>query len=276
VQQFRKIILLTIALMLLIPHSFMSLQAKEKKEGSVDSKDEVIYATLEATGEHDEVFVVNLLNVTKAGIVKDYGDYTSVKNLTGLAEITQTDDKIETEAEKGKLYYQGNMEDVNLPWDISLEYRLDGKKTEPKSLIGKEGELEIEIDVKQNKDANKEFFENYLLQIEIPFNADTTEGIKADDAVIANAGKDELVTFTSMPEEEGTFVVTADVKDFEMEGIDISGVPSSMSIDAPDTGEMTDEIKTLSEAIADVNDGDADIKQGIGELNKGSSELADG
>src|SRR5699024_11251453 len=67
VQPIRKIIILTIAIMLFIPYSFMPLQAKEKKEGSVSSKDEVVYATLEATGEHDEVFVVNLLNVTKAG-----------------------------------------------------------------------------------------------------------------------------------------------------------------------------------------------------------------
>lgn len=262
--------------MLFIPYSFMPLQAKEKKEGSVSSKDEVVYATLEATGEHDEVFVVNLLNVTKAGKVKDYGNYTSVKNLTGLAEITQTDDKIETEAEKGKLYYQGNMDNVDLPWDITLTYRLDGQKIKPKELIGKDGKVEIDIDVQQNKKANKEFFENYLLQIEVSFDADTTEDIEADDAVIANAGKDELVTFTSMPEEEETYTVTADVEDFEMEGIDISGIPSTMSIDAPDTDEMTDEIKTLSEAIADVNQGVADLKQGIGELNQGASELGDG
>src|SRR5699024_4987276 len=133
------------------------------------------------------------------------------------------------------------------------------------------------------KEANKEFFDNYLLQIEVSFDADTTEAIKADDAVIANAGKDELVTFTSMPEEEETYTVTADVEDFEMEGIDLSGIPSTMSIDAPDTDEMTDEIKTLSESIADVNQGVADVnqgvadvKQGIGELNQGSSELANG
>src|SRR5699024_8593758 len=171
VQPIRKIIILTIAIMLFIPYSFMPLQAKEKKEGSVSSKDEVVYATLEATGEHDEVFVVNLLDVTKDEKVKDYGDYTSVKNLTGLAENTQTDDKIETEAEKGKLYYQGNMDNVNLPWDITLTYRLDGQKIKPKELIGKDGKVEIDIDVQQNKKANKEFFENYLLQIEESFDA---------------------------------------------------------------------------------------------------------
>src|SRR5699024_2946907 len=112
--QLRKIIILTIALMLFIPYFFVPLQAKEKKEGSVSSKDEVVYATLEATGEHDEVFVVNLLNVTKAGTVKDYGDYTSVKNLTGLVEIIQTDDKIKEDDETGKLYYHVIMYDVDI------------------------------------------------------------------------------------------------------------------------------------------------------------------
>src|SRR5699024_3737677 len=106
-------------------------------------------------------------------------------------------------------------------------------------------------------------------------DADTTEDIEADDAVIANAGKDELVTFTSMPEEEETYTVTADVEDFEMEGIDISGIPSTMSIDAPDTDEMTDEIKTLSVAIVDVNLGVVDLKQVTGQVNLSESEFAE-
>src|SRR5699024_9760122 len=104
----------------------------------------------------------------------------------------------------------------------------------------------------------------------------TTKNIKADDAVIASAGKEELVTFTVMPEKEETFTTEANVENFEMGAIEISGVPSTMSIDAPETDDMTDDIKTLADAISDVNAGVADLKQGVAELNKGTSELRDG
>src|SRR5699024_12042182 len=106
-----------------------------------------------------------------------------------------------TEVDKRKMSYERKVDNVDIPWDITLTNRLDRQKIKPKELIGKDGKVEIDIDVQQNKKANKEFFENYLLQIEVSFDADTTEDIEADDAVIANAGKDELVTFTSMPEE---------------------------------------------------------------------------
>lgn len=280
-QQLKKIAILVLTIMLVIVHPSLTIQAKDKDKdettsGNISSKDEVIYATLEATGMQEEVFVVNLLNVTKPGVVQDFGDYTSVKNLSGLEEITQTGEKIEVDAEKGKLYYQGNMNDAELPWDFTFSYQLNGKEIEPTALIGNEGQLEIEIDVSENEQGNEAFFENYLLQISLPFDADATDNIQAEDAVIANAGKDELVTFTVMPEKEETFTVTADVQDFEMEGIDISGVPSTMSIDAPDTDDVTGDIKTLADAIQDVNTGVAELKQGISELNQGSSELASG
>lgn len=254
----------------------VSLAEEKATKGVVASKDEVIYALLQSSGKQKEAFIVNMLDVTKKGKITDYGMYSSVKNLTDLTELTQSDDKITFEAPEGKFYYQGNKDDIELPWNFTIRYELDGKRVSAEELIEEDGRLTITIEVNENKAVDKTFFENYLLQISIPFDADTTSDIEAEDAVIASAGKEELVTFTVMPEKEASFTVEADVVDFEMEGIEISGVPSTMNIDVPDTDDMTGDIKTLADAIADVNSGVAELKSGIAELNKGSTELRNG
>ncbi len=254
----------------------VSLAEEKASKGVVASKDEVIYALLQSSGKQKEAFIVNMLDVTKEGKITDYGTYSSVKNLTDLTELTESDDKVTFEAPEGKFYYQGNKDDIELPWNFTIRYELDGKRISAEELIDEDGRVSITIEVNENKAVDKTFFENYLLQISIPFDADTTSDIEAEDGVIASAGKEELVTFTVMPEKEASFTVEADVKDFEMEGIEISGVPSTMNIDAPDTDDMTGDIKTLADAIADVNSGVAEFKSGIAELNNGTTELKNG
>src|SRR5690625_4742974 len=266
----RKRLFIMMMLLLMVFNLPMPVNAEEdtkkadkNQDGYVSSKDEVVYATLHPSGDQKEMYVVNMLEVTKAGKVVDYGHYESVKNLTDLTDIKQSEDTITVEAPEGKFYYQGNMTDTPLPWHFTITYYLDNEQVEAQELIGKTGHVQMDIDVKQHKKADKAFFENYILQLSLPFDADTTKNIKAEEAVIASAGKDELVTFTAMPDEEATFTAEADVEDFEMDAIEISGVPSTMSIDAPDTDDMTGDIQTLADAIAEVNGGVADLKQGV-------------
>lgn len=276
----RKILLIVMVTLLMIPSLSITVSAKDDKQndqdGYVSSKDEVVYATLHPSGDQKEMYVVNMLEVTKAGKVVDHGHYENVKNLTDLADIKQSEDTITVDAPEGKFYYQGNMTDTPLPWHFTITYYLDNQQVEAQELIGKTGHVQMDIDVKQHQEADKAFFENYILQLSLPFDADTTKNIKAEEAVIASAGKDELVTFTAMPEEEATFSVEADVEAFEMDAIEISGVPSTMSIDAPDTDDMTGDMQTLADAIAEVNGGVADLKRGVAELNKGTSDLENG
>ncbi len=281
----RKKILLVLATVILILPSFLvtasandseTKEATAKKDGEVSSKDEVVYATLGATGDRQEIYVVNTLDVTKAGKVADYGTYSSIKNLTDLSEMKQTDNTVQVTAPEGKFYYQGNMNDTALPWDIAVSYFLDGKEIPPEDLAGKEGHVEIRIKTSANEKVNPTFFENYLLQISLTLNSEIASNIKAEDGMVANAGKNKQVTFTVMPEKEEELVVEADVDEFELDGINISGAPSTMSVDAPDVDDMTGDMKSLKEAIAEINDGVGELNSGVSELNNGVADLNDG
>ncbi|WP_053216986.1 coiled-coil domain-containing protein [Virgibacillus senegalensis] len=283
-RRIKKLLLVFAIIMLVLPSLFVSAEAGNSKpeedttqeKGEVSSKDEVVYGKLSAAGERQELYVVNTLDVEKAGNIVDYGSYTNLKNLTNLAELEQKDGKVTVDAPEGKFYYQGNMDDQSLPWDISITYLLDGKEIAPEELAGKAGHVEIKLATSANEKVDPVFFENYLLQISLSLNMETYQNIKAPDGTLANAGKNKQVTFTVMPEKEEELIVEADVSSFELDGIDISAVPSSMSIDTPDVDEMTGEMDTLTDAISKVNDGVAELENGVAQLNDGAVELRDG
>jgi putative membrane protein len=268
----KKIMIYTVVLFLLFP----VVSTAKADAGTIKTKDEVIYATLDALGNQEGMYVVNRFDMGEQGSVVDYGNYTEVKNLSNLNEIELDGDKIQFEATEDEFYYQGQLDQLSLPWDITIEYLLNGEIIEPKELIGQDGALEIRLTTKENKDSKETFYNNYLLQISFTLQPSVFENIVAENATIANAGKNKQVAFTVMPENDGEFSIKADVTDFEMDGIDITAVPSSMSIDAPNVDEMTDELGTLSSAINDVHKGVGEFQSGINELNDGLGALLGG
>ncbi|MCA1064058.1 YhgE/Pip domain-containing protein [Rossellomorea sp. AcN35-11] len=264
-----------LALMLFLP-SFLSVPAVAETAGEVNSKDEVVYATLNARGDLDHIYVVSTFDVEKAGRILDYGDFKSVKNLTDLKKLEQEGQKIEMEAPEGKFTYQGNMkEHAQLPWNVEVSYVLDGREVEPEELAGKNGHLEITMKTTENKRAESAFYENYLLQVSLSL-PNTYENIEAADGMVASAGKNKQVTFTVLPGKEKDLSVEADVEDFEFSGVEIAAVPSSLPIDDAGTENMTDDMSDLSKAIGTLNDGVADLKEGVSRLNTGAASLRDG
>lgn len=287
-RRMRKSLLAFVALILVMPSNVMMAATNESKgedaeTGKISSKDEVVYANLSATGQRQEIYVVNILDVEQAGEVIDHGEYSNIKNLTNLSPIEQNNNEVQMEAPKGKFYYQGNMNEADLPWNISITYLLDGKEMTPQEIAGKEGHVQIEIETTANDEVDKIFFQNYLLQISVPLSEEIYSNISAPNGMLANAGKNKQVTFTVMPEKEEKLVMEADAIGFELEGIDISAVPSSMAIDTPDIDEMMGDMNSLTDAISKVDQGVGELENGVTELNdgvksirKGSSAYKDG
>lgn len=275
-----KFLFVFAAILIVLPTLLVTAASNDSKsggeEGNISSKDEVVYAKLSATGERQEIYVVNILDIEKAGRIIDYGSYTSLKNLTDLAQLEQKDNTVEFTAPEGKFYYQGNMNDVTLPWEISVSYFLNDNEIAPEELAGKDGNVEIRIATSANEKVDSVFFDNYLLQISLSLDLDLFSNIQAPDGILANAGKNKQVTFTIMPEKEEEYVVEADVVQFELNGIDITAIPSSMSIDAPDINEMTDDMETLADAIKEINNGVGELNNGVSDLNNGVKSLSNG
>ncbi|MBA4601751.1 YhgE/Pip domain-containing protein [Thermoactinomyces mirandus] len=283
-RRIRKFLLVFATIILMLPSFHVTAASNDSKpredpspeKGEISSKDEVVYAKLNANGKSQEIYVVNILDVEKAGKIIDYGPYTSLKNLTDLSRIEQKNNRVEFTAPQGKFYYQGKMVKNSLPWDISVSYLLDGKEMTPEEIAGKDGHVQIRIATSANEKADPTFIKNYLLQISLSLDLERYSNIQAPDGMLANAGKNKQITFTVMPEEEKEMILEADAVDFELEGINITAIPPSLPVDAPDISKMTGGMKALTSAIGEANKGVGQLKNGVAELNNGVKNLRNG
>ena len=219
---------------------------------------------------------VNQFELTQAGSVTDHGSYTAVTNLTNTEPVTQQGGTVTFTSTKGNFYYQGDLVSTELPWIIGISYTLDGKPIAPDALAGQSGQMEIHITTRQNENVNAVFYENYMLQIALKLDSDKCSNISAPDATIAIAGKNTSVNFTVMPKKDADVTVSAAVTDFTMDGIQVSGIPLSLSVDLSETDDMISNFEKLADGIAKLNDGVGDLSDGTSKLNDGAGSLKDG
>lgn len=239
-------------------------------------KDEVVYATLDADGHVNAIYVVNTFDIKAAGTFTDFGDYISIQNLTDLSKIEQLSGKITFTASKGKFHYEGTLAQTDLPWNFTINYFLNGKQVDAKELAGATGDIAITIDIDANEAMSATFSDYYLLQVTLTLPIEQTSDIIAEGAAIASAGEDKQITFTVMPGDSETLMTTFTADDFVMDGIQIAAVPASFDFDLPNVDEMTDEIGTLVKAIATINDGTGDLAKGLSQYHNGTKQLVDG
>lgn len=226
-------------------------------------KDEVVYAKFDHTGQFQTLSVVNVFRLAQGQVITDYGPYRDVLNLTSLDPITQAGDKVRVKAAEGVFYYQGNHPDQELPWLVEIEYRLDGNPVEAEDLAGRNGRLEILLDIRQNPKADPVFFEHYVLQVSFQFPQDRFELIEAVDATQALSGEDQLLNFTVLPGKEASFHVTAEVRDFSMKPMMINGLPFQMAFDLPNLDGSLGDLTKLQEGIKQLNDGARALADGL-------------
>lgn len=269
--------LLNILLVLTLVFTFVTpiIHAAEDR-AELRAKDEVVYARLTANGASEAAYIVNVFEVIKTGEIVDYGNYSAVKNLTDLSAISKGAEQVEFSAGEGKFYYQGNLDEIQLPWDVAVTYYLDGEEIAPEELLGQDGKVEIKIETKANKSVDSVFFDHYTLQITLPLAGEKFSHIQAEDATIAKVGKTEQVTLTILPEEASEQSVTANVKDFEMEGIEIVAIPFMMALEDFETDDMVDNMSSLSDAIAEVHEGVGTLNDGVLQLSDGTNDVEEG
>lgn len=243
------------------------------------SKEEVIYVMSDADGSVDGVYAVNIFG---KGSVTDFGDYTDVKMLNTNDKVTVEGDKITFSTDSDKAYCQGTLQNAEIPWNISIEYFLDGEEMTAKQIAGKSGSLEIKFKIGKNEKCSTDFYDSFALQASFALDTAICTDIKADGATMANVGGSKQISYTVLPGKGLDASVTAQVKDFEMSEISINGVRMNLDIEVDDS-EITDKVTELSEGVEklddgakELSDGTAELKDGAGELKNGTDRLTDG
>ena len=239
-------------------------------------KDEVVYINLSHDGSVESIYVVNAYDLTEEQPVTDFGNYREVKNLTTTEELSVQDGAISFTAPKGKFYYQGELDSAQIPWLVSVTYQLDGQPISGEELAGKEGHLEMTLSLRQNPDANPVYFDNFAIQATVLLDSERCKNITAPSATLANVGGDKQMSYIVLPGKEKDFTISADVTDFEMDAIQINGIPLTLDIDDPDTTEIKDKIYELKDGAKELDDGAFQLDDGATQLQDGALELKDG
>ena len=172
-------VLLSAALMITVCNPAFAGAAEKNKSSE---KEETIYATLASDGSLKSMYAVNSFN---GGNITDYGNYENVKMLNTEDPIKQNGDTVTFSSSAEKVYYQGDLENRPLPWNISIQYLLDGKKYTADEIAGKSGHLEVRFKVEKNEDCTGSFYDNYALQASFTLDTEQCSDISAPDATIA-------------------------------------------------------------------------------------------
>lgn len=250
-----------------------NLQYVSAAEPSV--KEEVVYANLDGNGVLQGTYIVNIFHGKD---ITDYGNYSRIKNMNTTDKISYVDGMVSITSSEEQLYYEGILENAELPWNIEITYALDGINYTAEEMAGKSGKLSINIVITENMNIKEGFFENYALQISVKLDSSICKNISAEGSTQANTGNMKQFTYTVMPGKDKNIEITADVTDFEMESIQINGIRLDLGIDSSsvDSGKLNDKINDLQSAVTELDDGADDLKDGADGLNAGAIKLKEG
>ncbi|GEM_PF-7005203 len=245
-------------------------------------KNETVYVNFDYYGRMERAIVVNSFKVNGNNTVIDYGNYKSIKNLTSTEKPKMSNGYIEwkVDPQSANFHYQGELYDAALPWNFQITYTLDGREVAAEELIGANGHLELILDAKANPNVGAYFADNYLAQITIVLDAEMCKNIDAPDAMGATVGSSRQLTLMVLPKMDKTFRISADVTDFEMDGMTMAMVKVSDgilgNIDDLKAGisSMSSGIDQLMTGSGQLKNGAADLAQGVGLLDAGASNMA--
>jgi putative membrane protein len=263
----KRVILILLSICL-----FVVLSIPAFSEGRLAGKEEVVYGMLGLDGSVEKIYVVNIF---KNSVITDYGDYTDIKNLTNADAITQNGDEITINSSADHLFYQGTLKTQELPWRFDIAYTLNGQEMKPAALAGMSGQLKIRILVTKNINADSLFFDNFALQIALTLNTNLCDNISAAGATAANAGIAKHLSYIILPGNGADITVFADVHDFQMAAIELSGIKLNLNMEIDSTA-FSNQITELTDAIAVLDDGAGSLADGVNQLKTGMTQYLAG
>ena len=277
------------------------------------SKDETVYVLAGTDGSVQKIIVSDWIkNSLGSAAVNDNSELTNVENVKGEETYTMNSDNLRVwDAQGNDIYYQGNIE-KELPVDLSVTYKLDGKPILANDLVGKSGRVTIRFDY-QNKQYETVEIDGKQEKIYVPFamltgvlldddvftNVEVTNGRLINDgsrtAVIGIAfpGLQENLAISKDKLEIPNYVeITADASNFQLamtvtlatneifneldgNGFDsVSGLRASVEELMGAMNQLTDGVVSLKNGADSLDAGAAELMSGAAELSEGLNTLA--
>lgn len=253
----------------------------DNKENSKDiTKDETVYVLAGADGSVKKIIVSDWVKNTMGDkFITDQSLLTDIENVKGDESYKLNGDNMKVwDAQGNDIYYKGNI-DRELPVNLSVSYKLDGKSISAKDIAGKSGKVTIRFDY-DNRQYEMVDIDGKQEKIYVPFAMLT--GMLLDNDVFTNV---EVFGGKLINDGDRTAVM----------GIAFPGLQENLNLskeklDIPDHFEITADAKnfafgmTVTIATNEIfNEIDSsklnsidDLEKSLNQLNSGMKQLLDG
>ena len=242
------------------------------QDGVAPTCDEAYYATLDYYGNLLDGSVVKSYALNGAGQLTDYGVYDEVVNLTDGTPVSLGEGRAAFQFEQapGHFYFEGKTKEPfqALPWTVTLRYTLNGVPARAEELAGKQGVVEILLDIVPNPRASSYARYNYTLEAMALFNEDDILSLEAQGAQVQLVGNLRTVLFMCLPGEERHFTIRVGSDDFSFNGMTILMVPATLA--------QLEEIAKLSQRKDDLEEDYRALSGSLDALLDALNEVQDG
>lgn len=243
--------------------------------------DETMYVNLDYYGKTTKVNVVKGVNLNGLGKITDYGNYINIENMSTSDAPVLGDGSVTwnlPEGQKGRFYYKCTMdnEQVVLPWDFDVSYKLNGVPTDGDKLAGAGGLIEIHVKATPNDNADLYYRNNMMLMVTVPVDMSKCYSVDADGAQIQSLGSTTAAVFSALPGEEGDYTVRIGTDSFETTGVIMAMAPGTIDDlnhikdlkEAKDTWKdagdaLYDSLEQMAKSVESMRDGINQVQSGV-------------
>lgn len=241
--------------------------------------DESMYVNLDHYGKVDQINVVKSCSLNGNSEFTDYGSYEKVTNMSNLAEpiVSEQGVRWKLPESTGRFYYECAIrpEDVSLPWNFDVSYKLNGVPTGADKLAGASGMVEINIKAVPNRNVSDYYKNNMLLQVGTMVDMEDTLSIEAPGAQVQSVGKSKLVMFAALPGEETDFIIRIGTNKFETDGMVMMIVPGTLE-QMKDIKELKEDKDTVEDSVDAINESTDVILGTVESMSAGLKQVQSG
>jgi len=264
-------------------------------------KDETVYVIANADGTVQKIIVSDWIKNTFSNEkIKDVTELENIENIKGDESYTLGGDNTRVwDARGNDIYYQGTIE-KELPVNLSVTYKLDGKTVSPDELSGKSGKVTIRFNYNNNQyetvkinGKNETVYVPFIMLTGVIFDNSKFTNVEVSNGKIINDGDRTAVIGFALPglqenlaidrekfEIPSYVEITADATDFSL-GMTVTvatnALFSNVDIEKIDSiSDLTDSMTELNNAMTKLLDGSSALYGGLCTLLDKSKELIDG
>ncbi len=248
------------------------------------TKTETVYSNLNYNGTIKETTVNNHLSKLNKETIEDEAVLTQIINLNGEEKYEQNSNKLIWDSTGKDIFYQGKTKE-QLPVTATITYYLNGKKSTPKKMLNKQGEITIKVAFKNNSYNNsKRLHTPFVVTTGLMLDSTKDTNIEITNGEVTETGTRSMALAFAAP---GLY---DDLRIKELKGLDeikinyttkkftlnnIYFVATPKLLEKVDVANLN-KVNTLDSSIKTIQDNMNKIDEGAKNLNEGALKVDNG